>query len=316
MTETIDRPADDISHYYFWRQALAGERPAWPKDRLPAGFFRMKWNGKGGARFVPVAVWPEGDEMRVLMGTASRHWTPDKHDISGWIEIQSIGEPVAEAAYREAYQTGEWPDFAPARRGVNTPADAVEQIADQIDSVGRLLDEALAKAEAALEAGAGEKEAGDAVANLRDRLLELRKAAEAKQKEECEPHNSALREIRKRFGAITDKIEGWNRRARDLLTRVLRKAEAAKAQEIAQAVAAKTDPHIVRDMAPRVGGGSGRRVGMRTRKIAVIEDYPRLLEALKDHADVRATVEKLANASARNGIALPGMSIKEEREAA
>lgn len=90
-------------------------------------------------------------------------------------------------------------------------------------------------------------------------------------------------------------------------------ALAEQAQKVAAQAEAKADAVAA---TPIKAGTRGRATSLRTSKVAEIVDFEKLLLALKDHADVRAVVEKIANSSARAGLPLPGMLIKTEQSAA
>ena len=51
------------------------------------------------------------------------------------------------------------------------------------------------------------------------------------------------------------------------------------------------------------------KVGLRSEKRARIIDYDKCLAAVKDHPDVKAVVEALAQRSVRGGNPLPGVEV-------
>ena len=69
----------------------------------------------------------------------------------------------------------------------------------------------------------------------------------------------------------------------------------------------------------QAGGGTGRKAGLKTGCVAVIEDYAAALKHFEHHADVRAAVGKLVRADVRLNKAqskIPGVKVVEERRAA
>lgn len=97
-------------------------------------------------------------------------------------------------------------------------------------------------------------------------------------------------------------------------------ATAAKAQAEADAALARAQEAENKADAiastPIKAGTRGRATSLRSAKVAKIIDYDKLLMSLKDHADIKEAVEKIANASARAGIALPGMELDKDEAAA
>lgn len=136
----------------------------------------------------------------------------------------------------------------------------------------------------------------------RDRAeREAREAAEKAQREAAEKEAAAKR-------AAQEATAKGNTKA----------AEAAQAEAdaaIAKAQEAESKADAIAST-PIKAGTRGRATSLRGVKVAKITDYDKLLMSLKDHADIKAAVEKIANASARAGIALPGMEIDKDESAA
>ncbi len=60
---------------------------------------------------------------------------------------------------------------------------------------------------------------------------------------------------------------------------------------------------------------SGRRTGLRTSIVCVVDDYAKALEHVKDDKDVVAAVEKVCKRLARAGATVPGCTITTEEKA-
>jgi len=81
------------------------------------------------------------------------------------------------------------------------------------------------------------------------------------------------------------------------------KAEAAEREKAAQATNAQA-------------GRTGAKVSLRTFVSARIVDYGKALVALKDHPEMKALVEQLANRAVRAGVEVAGVERFEEQRAA
>lgn len=297
------------SPYSFYYARLKDPQTPWPEHGIPCGRFRCKWSSGGETRLIPVAAFPEDGAIVVLMGTKAKNWRAKPEFLDELHEEPSrIGEAVSTKDYDVAFETGEWPDFAPARKGHNKPPSEFEQMSDQIDSVGKLI-------ETTIEDGITTQEGADAVANLRDRLKTLETAADEARKKEREPLSSALTAIQAKYAPVLDRCKALNEKCRYVLTVWLKKATQEKAKEIAQAVAEGQEAHIVAEMRPKAGGGTGKRASLRTVTTAKITDYDALIEAIKGYDEVRALAQKIANRVVKAKGTLPGVEKQEERKA-
>jgi len=69
----------------------------------------------------------------------------------------------------------------------------------------------------------------------------------------------------------------------------------------------------------QAGGGVGRKAGLKTVWIPVIEDYKLVLDYYSEHPDIRAAVDKLVNhvvRDAKGAIVIPGVKITQDRKVA
>ena len=66
----------------------------------------------------------------------------------------------------------------------------------------------------------------------------------------------------------------------------------------------------------RTGGATGRVITQRKVKVATITDYDKALGALKDHPDMKALVQQLADRACKAGVPLAGVTYSEKMEAA
>jgi hypothetical protein len=230
---------------------------------------------------------------------------------------------VTHEAYTAAMEGKGWADDI-APRGIgdnNPPADEVE--ADEIDSA---INAALAELRTPLKTQTD----ADRLGNYRDNLAKLYKREDGKKDAEKRPHLDANIEIENRYKPVLGKIKDAGTKVKDALTawflaekaRVEREsAERRAKEEAARKAAAKANlpppaplppPEIARPKA----GTMGHTTALRTFKSAIITDYPAALTHLREHAEIREVVQKIANAAARAGTPIPGTTIHEEQRAA
>lgn len=92
-----------------------------------------------------------------------------------------------------------------------------------------------------------------------------------------------------------------------------REAARIEAEQIAaEAAAAEREAQARKVQA----GRTGAKVSLRTYVFARIVDYDKALVALRDHPDMRALVEQLANRAVRAGVHVDGVERAEEKRAA
>lgn len=295
--------------YIYWRSALAGDFGPVHDGHPQPGFWRRR-AVKGGA-WQAVAIWR--DHMGLMFATCD-----GKVDNADALWTWVCRNPITEELYRAIERGEPWPDDI----GHNQPpADEVE--ADEIESaIAAAL--AIAKTMPASQADA------DILANHRDRLAKLYKAQEAAREAEKRPHLEAGRAVDMKFKAALTKIEAAGKAVKAVLTvwlnaeteRVKRESyERMKAEEEARRVALAAnqpppEPMPLPEVAKPKAGTTGRATALRTVRTAVITDYAKALAHFAETPLVRETVDRLAAASARDGLAVPGVEIKEERVAA
>ena len=299
--------------YEYWRSALkaaAGEGewpPIHPDDPQP-GFYRMR-RGKGG-RWLPVAIWHSAQEGR-LLATVDGKLADDPAELWSWV----ADRPVNYEDYQHRIEHGHWPgeigDATPPVPGPghNLPADPAEalmlEIEQEIDAALSWLELHQERIEQSAEADQAEE--------LINRLRKLSRKADKLRKEEKQPHLDAARAVDDRWRPAIQRPKQVIEQLRKVLTTWLRaQKEAARrqAEEKLKAGALEASAN------PATSGLSGRKVALRRRKVAVIEDYQAALKHFADHPDVRTLVQRLANAAVRAGEEVPGVKVKIEEIAA
>lgn len=336
MANTDTATRADPNDWTWWQNALKGEFGPVHDGDCQTGYYRVRRRGRDSDS--PVAYWidPKTGEQRC-------HLDGENFDLQRALEIWNYAckKPITAEMYGERLRTGTWPGESEAvTRSNNAPDDnSFEGIQAQIDAL-------TSEANRLMKAGAATSQAvADEASDVADKLGKLWTKADNARKVEKQPHLDAERDVDDKWRPLTtaasiykrlkDAVtEPWlkaqkaakdkaEREAREAADKAARAAEEAarqgnaKAAEAAQAVADAAAAKVETIAATPIKAGTrGRATSLRTNKVAEIEDFEKLLIALKDHDDVRAVVEKIANASARAGVALPGMKIKTEQSAA
>jgi len=323
-----------MSSYDFWRRALKDEKQPVHENEAHAGFWYMRTKGNGR---IPVATYEHSGALVALVGFESNARTDDPLRIWTWI----CQHPITEEVYRVAYETGQWPDdppapFAPTSDGEERPNEAA-------DPFGALRSELVGEAELAnkfLGRPVDSKEAANKTAVWARRIGDLAKRADEHRKVEKEPHLTASRAIDAKWSEIIDLAKDLSSRLKRHLEPWLKaearaeaerkRAEEEKARKLREEAAKANDPDTVEALTAQAdatereatekkntaAGRTGAKVALRSEKYAKITDYEALLLALKDDADVRELVEKIANRAARASVKLPGMEIETRQRAA
>lgn len=298
------QPTEQIEAFAWYFAALkhgAGS-PQAPihADEPQCGYFRLK---AGNGIYLPTYIGMEspvdpetgeleGDE-RMICNIAKV--VRDPHD--AWTYV--AGHPVAYEAFKQAWETGKWPDEAPGENF--QPADSLEGAIDQLEAM--LANVARFKEiETQMQC--------DQAANLKDRLMETGKALEAMQKVELEPIRQAGYQVHEKYDPWLVRLRGGIDFLRDAMKpyfdRAREAAKAATVQAGGEGAARALDVHL------RAGGMSGRRTYERTDKIPIIKDYEAALAYVKNDKEIRLAVEKVVKRIIKAGGKVPGVEIREE----
>lgn len=298
-------------------------------DNPLPGFYWMR-RERGGKR-IPVAIWKKDGVLVCRVG-------PDQ------VEPTSIWTYCAENkvdrdAAKFAFENGYWPDEPPPIGHNAPPSD------DPFDVLKAEIEAKQEQAQKWLGARSVITTQADAdyATNAQRELLALNKRADAMFTAEKAPHLAASRACDEKYrfrSTVADVAE----RLRKIYGRFMAaeesrlKAEAAakhkaeqerieaerKAKLADDPVAALTEPEPQLPLMPepvkvQSGGGVGRRAGLKTVWVPTVTDYAAAAQFYINHPDLRATVDKLvkhAVRDAKGSIVIPGVTIKEEREAA
>lgn len=299
-------------NYDYWRAVLAGERPPVHEDQPQLGYYRTK--GGKGRMPEPVAIFEQDDELVALRGDSA----VDAGEIWTWV----CQNAITYETYQAVAERGEpWPDMDQAVASQvghnNPPADASATIQEQIEA---------AKAGIVDYAKITDDEMSAKAQSLRSRLLELKGQAEKAHKAEKEPHLKAGRDVDAKWlpaakdagdaaGKIRSAMDAWENEKLRVEGERLRKlaAEQRKAEEAGRPAPAPVAP--VEPPAP-IKGAYGRAASVRTVKIATVVDQDALYALLRDNAEVKALLAKLAQKAVDAGATPAGVTVEEVRKVA
>lgn len=289
-------PPAPFARYY---EMLQGKEVAISESDPVPGFYRIRKHKEAPWELVAIQYYGETgeEELKARRGGAdgvfvemSEVWPwCAKHPVDYliWIDVAN-GEP--------------WPDEHEAvTLSNNAPADdSLEAISDQIENLAR---------EAAKLATAGEAKdqaEADRAADLKNKIDELRKAADAKRIEEKRPHDAAGQAVQDKWKPWIDKADAAKTNlGNKVLGPYFAKIDAEnvrRRQEAARTGAAPTELKVT-------AGSRGRTVHATKRKTAKIIDRAKVLEHFAGHDRLSELLQELANASVRSGLCPPGCEV-------
>jgi hypothetical protein len=329
----------DAKDYEFWRAALRGERQPVHESNPRCGFYKRRLLRDGP--WLPIAFWRDKDDNIVCcfegqLVDSVEHWTfAAKH-------------PVSEASYRHYIRSGHWPDEGTQAPRSNLPSDPFEALKLEVEDK---LEQAQSWLKTAPEAPT-ETDANIA-RNMQAALLQLNKRADVMHKAEKQPYLDAGRAVdakfdfRKPIAAVAErlrnvfaaymraeetrqraaaqkKFEEERRKAEE--ARHLAEEERARLEKEDPALAHITEAELLPELpgAPepvkvQVGGGIGRKAGLKTVYSGKIVDWTQVLQHFSRHQQLRDLIQKLVDADVRSNRAqcnIPGVEVVEERVAA
>jgi hypothetical protein len=221
---------------------------------------------------------------------------------------------VTEKAYRHAVATGQWPGEAPAAMvmGHNQPPEGFEALVARIN-------EEVSKAQAWLNGRSIATQAdADRCETWANEFVKLKRQVEAEHKVEKAPHLEAGRKIDAKYKPLVTAAESIVRALKGAVTPFLKQREEEKRAAAAQSIA-KGETAARYDTKAKTSGASGRAVGLRTVRSAVITDLKAaaLYFAEANNPELRELLQAICDRCARAGTApIPGVEFKEEKKAA
>jgi len=287
-------------------------------DGVPqVGFYKMR-RGRN-APWLPVAIWQKDGKLVCRVG--------NEMDAPENVWTYCCGNPVSKADAKHAFEKGSWPGDVPSVGHNSGDLSLADEINDTAETAVAWLEKTPITS----------KVLCDQAANWRAKLLDLKKRAEAEHKSTKQPHLDACRAVDAEFRPLIETAAGAADSLRNALTRFMAAEEAKlRAEQEAQREAAEEAARKAREVAAakgkpepedaplpflepvkvQAGGQRGRKTGLREITKYVVTDYEAALAHVKDHADVKAAVEKVAAAMARTGAKVPGVETKIEKVAA
>jgi hypothetical protein len=324
--------------YHWWRRALMRERLPTFQDAPESGFY--KWQGK------PVAIWtdPQFNEKvakiaggYVDMITVRRNWYDADGNGRGICH-----EPVSPAVYRKAVTEGKWPGESAVAKAVNKQIDAttteqmaavteskivevvertIEQLTNNPPPEGPQLlvsnlDELERDANRLIALGAATtQDRADEAAKLADVIDKIEKKVNDFHKTSKAPHLEAGKVIDRLWFPLRDRASDLKKKLKLIVITPFLKADKITRDDAnAALVAMGADPSSITAAKPKAAGNT-HTTALRTVAKAVIFDEEALLSHLCGHPEIAITMQKIANASARAGITLPGMRIEHDQVA-
>lgn len=311
--------------YKFWRHALIGELLPNGDGDIQCGYYRSKRKGRDIDSCI--AIWRKGEEIVCSIDGE----TIDPNMVASlWNYFKA--KPVTHFEYGWRLREGTWPNSSGAVIGHNQAplADTPEAIQERIDDLVR-------EAKRLIEQGAaGDKATADQASDLANTLGELEAKSDKLRVAEKEPHLEAGRAVDRKWAPIRDLAGEFKARLKAVVvTPFLRKqaaeieeqnrkaaeaAAAANEKARAEAMAAGGNPDEAPVVAPTVvrntAGSSKRSTGLRTVTSANVTDWVALLTHLAHNEKIREVAQKIADANAKSGTALPGCEIIKQQNAA
>lgn len=336
-------------NWTFWRSDLASPQDHNNVTEPGSGFWRCR-AAKTKPDW-PIAIWWDGVTPNVKVGnnlTTGDDALLEFLSGSTWLKATA----VSHADYKQAIDTGKWPDGKPARHMDEAEKhDISTEPGDNAAPIEETLAEQIAAAVEKAQAITKITNADEARAanELADKLAALFKTGDAKRAEEKRPHDEAAKAVQAKWLPIitpaTDArerlvgrgglVKQWLKAEQDRIDREHREekerqrqeaerirqenekaaAEAAEQGKDAPAPIPQPEPETPA-VAPRAQAANslGRATGLRKVTRAKITDMGKLLLALQDHREMREFAQTLANRAAKAGIPLDGMEIEETME--
>lgn len=290
--------------YAHWQRRLAGEVLPLENENPMPGFYRMR--RKEGVP-VPVAYWQQGDVVRCRVGDTD---VSIERGNDAWVSC--CAHPISEETYRAVADRGmPWPDENLAVTGHNQAPveDAPEAIRERLDDLAREAEKMIANGEAKSQA------ACDQASDLAGTFGELEAKIKKLHTAEKAPILQEGRAIDGKWFTLRDLAADLKIRLKRIVETpfLIKKTKEAQAAAVA-AVAAGKPPEQV--PSTRVTAGFVKRTtALRTYYLAKIVDKDLLIASLKDHPDLVATIQKIADAAAKQKVALPGCEVISEQRA-
>lgn len=312
MTQALMEKVNIIPEdpWEWWRNALNGVFGEISADEPKTGFYRSRRKNKqtGEVTFASVAYWYTKDD--ILRCQIDGKDIDDMQARTAWPYVSR--RPISHELFMAVRNGAPWPDLNDAVIGHNgSPVDDSDAaIRDRIEDLAR-------EAERMLKAGAaGDQAVADQASDLANTFGELQNKVIALHKAEKQPHLEAGRAVDTKWFTLRDRAADLKAKLKAVVVNPWLNKKAKEA-EAARLAAIQTGKPVESVAETRVTTGSSKRsTALRTYHFAVIEDKAKLLDSLRDHPEITALLQKIADAAAKNQVALPGCVVKSEKRAA
>lgn len=294
----------------WWQDALKGVFGQINADEPQTGFYRSRRKDKqtGEVTFAPVAYWYTDDGK--LRCQINGRVVEDMVAREAWPYVSR--RPITHELFTAVRAGAPWPDLNEVVMGNNGAPDD-----DSVEAIQARIDDLVREGEKFIKAGAATTQAdSDQASDVANTLGELQNKIIAIHKAEKQPHLDAGRSVDSKWFGLRDRAADFKARIKAVVVTPWLNKKSQEA-EVAKQAAFQTGAPVESLPETRVTSGSSKRsTGLRTYYRAEIEDKAKLLEALKDHPEVKALLQKIADAAAKTKTALPGCKVIEEKRAA
>lgn len=313
------------AEFAWWANALKGVQLPIDPNTPESGYYRLKTKNTATGKVTakPVAIWRDAGEMLCRSGDVML-----SHQRTCEIWPYLAKNPVSYESYKQAAETGEWPDvhnISPSAETLSGRTDGAPAAKEpQNDALSEMMGKIdAAKAGLSKYAEIDSDEMAGAAQSLRSQVLEVKNEAERTRVREKQPHLDASRAIDGKWKPVVDAAETVANSIRSALTRwetikrdAARAAEARRQNEESLALVTGQPAAETKSNAPppsaKIRGGVGRAASVGTEKEVTIDNQDAVYAFFRDNPDVAAVLLKLAKASVKAGIVVPGTSISEK----
>jgi len=324
QTTQAPHETDDAAWDFYYAQLDAvGDllpKEKWPephpgKPEKMLGFYRRigKDRETRAAVWVPVAIYTAPDGSAVCRD--GNREIRDR-DVVDEVLGQCCRNPIPYELYVAVTEQGAaWPDQPP--EAAKAEQDFTRDIVSEED---QLRDEATRELERFKQeiANGVTDENADKVGNWMQRAAQRLKTLDAQRAAEKKPHDDAAKAIQAKWKPILEIWEQFSKLGKPLVTRHLTEKQRRIDEQRAKETLGLAQPDLGAQDRPQtasIGGGTGRKMSLATRKVAVIKDPRAFADYLLSlnqgpHPDVLETLQKVANRIVSAGASAPGIEIE------
>lgn len=299
-------PADP---YSYWRDALEGRFAPINELEPQLGVYRLK----RGNEWRPLMICEQDGMLWAIIGReGDSDASCDQTEVcERWVSAARY--PVTKEAYAHFNVHGTWPGQLPLLLGNNKPP------ADGPDALLGAMVEKREEADAWIKGRKIVSKAdADACEAWCNALADLKRKATTEHSTEKAPILKAQRECDRRWLDPIRDIETTVRTLKNAVTAFLLAEQRAR-EEAARKAVVRGDPIPARtELRATTSGSSGRKVHLRERRTAIVEDPKKFIAHLlkNNNADLHRALQNIANSHAQLNTSAPGITIKTEQVAA